>query len=191
MTQSRNKPANPMLRIFSLLRTGPRALFLRFYDQFTRKSTGAPVWYLSQIRPFLYVGGQHYAKGWSKMQQEGITAVINMREAWHDDTANGIGGEAHLHLATRDNTPVPLDALHQAADFIKEQQEQGTKVYVHCGVGVGRAPSAAAAYLIKYEGLSAEEAIRAMKKVRPFIHLTGRQKRQMQAFEEEIRQAAL
>jgi hypothetical protein len=187
MTVSLSKPTNPLKRMVSLLRVGPKAITLRFVDQFSRKSSGAPYWKLSKIRPFLYVGGQHYPKGWQAMVDEGITGIINMRETHHDDVKMGIGGNHHLHLATHDNTPVPMDYLHQAADFIAEQKQQGGKVYVHCGVGVGRAPSAAAAYFIKHENMSAQQAIKSIRAVRPFVHLTGKQKRQLEAFEAEMR----
>jgi dual specificity protein phosphatase-like protein len=187
MTVSLNKPTNPFKRIVSLLRVGPRAISLRFIDQFSRKMSGAPVWKLSKIRPFLYVGGQHYLKGWQKMLDEGITGIINMREKYHDDIKMGVDGDSYLHLATRDNTPVPIDYLHQAADFIAEQKQQGGKVYVHCGVGVGRAPSAAAAYFIKYEAMTTREALATISAIRPFIHLTGKQRRALEAFELEVR----
>lgn len=186
MTISLSKPTNPFKRIISLLRVGPKAIVLRFFDQFSRKASGAPVWRLSKIRPFLYLGGQHYPKGWQEMLDEGITGIINMRETHHDDVKMGVGGEHHLHLATRDNTPVPIDYLQQAADFIAEEKKQGGKVYVHCGVGVGRAPSAVAAYLIKYENMSSTEAIKTIRAVRPFVHLTGTQRHAIEAFEAEI-----
>ncbi|MGJ3241046.1 MAG: dual specificity protein phosphatase family protein [Anaerolineae bacterium] len=188
MTANLEKPTNPLTRIISLLRVGPRGLYLRFYDQFTRKRTGAPVWTLSRIRSFLYVGGQHYSKGWEQIEAEGITGIINMRETHHDDTAQGIGGSAHLHLATRDNTPVPLDYLHQAADFIAEHKRLSGRVYVHCGVGVGRAPSAAAAYFIKHERMTTAQALDVIRTVRPFIHLTGSQLRQLALFEQDAHQ---
>ena len=187
MTANLEKPTNPFARIISLLRVGPRGLALRFYEQFTRKRTGYPVWNLSRVRPFLYVGGQHFAKGWHAVEKEGITGVINMREIHHDDIASGIGGSSHLHLATRDNTPVPFDYLHQAADFIAEHRDNEGKVYVHCGVGVGRAPSAAAAYFIKHEGMTTVEALATMRQVRPFIHLTDSQRHQLEKFELDVR----
>ncbi|MEL6405502.1 MAG: dual specificity protein phosphatase [Chloroflexota bacterium] len=186
MTASLEKPTNPIHRIISLLRVGPRGLVLRFYDQFTRKRTGYPVWTLSRVRPFLYLGGQHYPKGWSAMEAEGITGIINLREKHLDDIVQGIGGDAHLHLATQDNTPVPLEFLHQAADFIAEQRDNDGKVYVHCGVGVGRAPSATAAYFIKHENMTPDEALATIKNVRPFIHLTGSQRTQLDAFHKSL-----
>ncbi|MEM9953732.1 MAG: dual specificity protein phosphatase [Chloroflexota bacterium] len=188
MTASLEKPTNSFLRIISLLRVGPRAIILRFYDQFTRKRRGYPVWNLSRVRPFLYVGGQHFAKGWHAMEGEGITGIVNMREAHLDDLTNGIGGQSHLHLATQDNTPVPFEYLHQAADFVAEERDNGGKVYVHCGVGVGRAPSAAAAYFIKHENMTTVEALATIRQVRPFIHLTDSQRRQLEKFEMQLKQ---
>ncbi|MCA9884235.1 MAG: dual specificity protein phosphatase family protein [Anaerolineae bacterium] len=176
-----NKPTSPFARIISLLKTGPRGLALRFVDQVYRKLTGAPFWSLSRITPDLYIGGQPYAKGWQTMQDEGITAVLNMREEHHDDRVKGVAGDNHLHLPTRDNTPPTINDLQQAADFIAEQIEQGGKVYVHCGLGVGRAPTAAAAYLIQ-SGMAVDDALTKIKNVRPFVHLTPGQYRQLHAF---------
>jgi protein-tyrosine phosphatase len=189
MTQPQ-KPPNPLRRIVSLLRVGPLPVFLRFYDQWRRKLTGAPDFRLTRIRPFLHVGGQHYKKGWAKMQAEGINGIVNMREEHHNDALNEICGDAHLHLATLDNMPVSMEFLHQAADFINEQQEKGGIVYVHCGVGVGRAPSAAAAYLMKYENMTAIEAIKTIRQTRPFVHLVGTQLLALQQFEQEVHNGA-
>lgn len=183
------RPPNPIDRIRSLLTTGPRAIVLRFYDQTWRRITGVPVWRLSEITPHLYIGGQHKPNGWQTMCDYGIIAVLNMREGVHDDVALQIGGEVHLHLATVDNTPVTFENLHRAADFIAEAAAQNGKVYVHCGVGVGRAPSAGAAYLIKYQQMDADEALEAIRAKRPFIHLTGPQREQLRAFAQQIRDA--
>ncbi|MDQ7025762.1 MAG: dual specificity protein phosphatase [Anaerolineae bacterium] len=186
MTQVKTSP-NPLTRMVSLIKTGPRALVLRFYDQIRRRVTGAPDFTLTRVRPFLHVGGQHYKRGWHHMEKEGITGILNMREEWHDDVKMGVGGKKHLHLVTRDNTPVSIDYLHQAADFIKEHKDSGEQVYVHCGVGVGRAPSAAAAYFIKYENMTPAESLAHMRQTRPFIHPTGKQRRALEQFETEVR----
>lgn len=186
MTQAA-KPPSPFARIISLVRTGPRALLLRFYDQTRRKLTGTPVWGLSRITPNLYIGGQHTTlKG---LQREGITAVVNMREVKYNDLKRGIGGDRHLHLATMDNTPPTLDDLERGADFIAAEIKEGGKVYIHCGVGVGRAPSMAAAYLIKHEKMTAVDAMGLIRLTRPFVHPTGREMRQLIDYEVHIRTA--
>lgn len=178
------RPPSQLTRIISLLRTGPSGIWWRLIDQVTRKATGAPLWRVSRITPQLYVGGQHSPKGWAHMQAEGISAIVNLREAHKDDRAKGIGGARHLHLPTRDNTPPRLEDLAQGVAFIQQELARGGKVYVHCGVGVGRAPTQVAAYLIS-TGMSVSEALSMLRAVRPFIHLTSSQKRQLVAFAEQ------
>lgn len=181
------KPPNAWNRFWSLLRVGPKGVFLRLYDQAMRKLSGTPVWKYSRITPNLYVGGQHInLKG---MDLEGITAIVNMREDYHSDEKRGIGGKRHLHLATRDNTPPSIEALDKGADFIHQEITTGGKVYIHCGVGIGRAPSMAAAYLIKYENMTSASAMALIVKTRPFIHLTRKQYQQLEAFDEATRKA--
>ncbi|XWX03038.1 dual specificity protein phosphatase [Aggregatilineales bacterium SYSU G02658] len=180
------RPPSTLNRIVSLLRVGPRGLVLRFVDQGSRLWTGRPLWRYSRITPQLYVGGQHRPRGWGAMTAEGISAVVNMREAHLDDAKKGIQSACYLHLATRDNTPPTLDDLLRGAQFIAQQVAAGGKVYIHCGVGVGRAPTQAAAYLV-YSGLSADEALALIRRARPFIHLTSSQRRQLAEFEARYR----
>lgn len=182
MTQN-EKPANPFNRMLSLAKTGPIAIVARFIDQGYRKRTGAPYWKMSEITPQLYCGGQHYPAGYDEMLEKGITGIVNMREEYHSDVEKGVEGEHHLHLVTRDNTPPKVDDLITGAKFIHDQIEDGGKVYVHCGVGVGRAPTMTAAYLMT-TGMSPDEALKTIKKVRPFIHLTGKQRRVLDEFQQ-------
>ena len=175
------KPSPPRKRILSLASTGPRAILLRFIDQAYRKIGGAPLWRLSQVTPQLFLGGQHYRRGWQAMQARGITAIVNLREAKFSDAAKGIGGERHLHLATVDNTPPTVADLMRGAALIGDEIQRGGKVYIHCGVGVGRAPTMTAAFLMT-TGLSAEEALRQIKKARPFVHLTDEQRDALDEF---------
>jgi protein-tyrosine phosphatase len=179
------KPPSHLSRVFSLLRVGPKAIVYRFYDQFARKWTGVPVWAFSQITPNLYVGGQHKTKGMRGMSDEGITAIVNMREQHLCDSRNGIQGERYLHLATIDNTPPTLEDLEKGVEFITTEINKGGKVYVHCGVGVGRAPTQAAAYLIS-TGMTTEKALRTIQKKRPFIHLTGKQYTVLLEYEQKL-----
>jgi dual specificity MAP kinase phosphatase len=172
-------------RIQSLLKVGIVPIFKRFYDQIIRKHTGAPVWHLSRVKDGLYVGGQHYAHGWDAMQARGITAVVNLREKHHCDQAKGVSGMKYRHFYTVDNTPISQECLEEGARFIDDEIRNGGSVYVHCGVGVGRAPTQAAAYLI-YIGYTAEEALRMIKKVRPFVHPTDEQMASLYVFEERV-----
>ncbi len=178
------QPTSQLIRMRSLLRTGPRPIALRFIDQLYRRLTGGPLWRLSAVSPQLLLGGQHYPRGYAAMRAYGISAIVNLREAHHNDVARGIGGPQHLHLPTIDNTAPTLLDLQRGVAFVRAEIESGGKVYIHCGVGVGRAPTLTAAYLIS-TGLSPAAALRQIKAARPFVHLTAGQRRALAEFAEQ------
>ena len=97
------------------------------------------------------------------------------------DMDRGIGGERHLQLATVDNTPPSVEDLRRGVEFIGAELERGGKVYVHCAVGCGRAPTMAAAYLVS-TGLAPDEALQRIRQVRPFINPTRKQQRVLDEF---------
>ncbi len=184
------KPTKAVSRAGSLLRTGPFPIALRFVDQLYRLLTGAPLWKLSAVTPQLLLGGQHYPRGYAAMLSYGITTIVNMREAHHCDEAKGIAGERHLHLATIDNMPPALDDLLRGVEFLDCEIKLGGAVYIHCGVGVGRAPTMTAAYLVS-TGMSPADALRRIKKARPFIHLTAAQRQVLDEFEQHWQKSHL
>ena len=155
---------------------------LRIYDQLSRRITGAPLQRYSQITPQLHIGGQHDARGMKAMQERGVTAVVNLRRK-HDDARAGAAPEAYLHLPVPDNTAPTQEQLREGVDFITQQIEAGGAVYVHCGVGVGRASTLAAAYLVN-TGLTPAEAWAKIRSVRPFIWPNRRQRASITRFAE-------
>ncbi|MBZ0293417.1 MAG: dual specificity protein phosphatase family protein [Anaerolineae bacterium] len=163
-----------------LTKRTPAVISLRVYDQLYRRLTGAPLERYSQITPHLHVGGQHWPQGLPALEGRGITAVINLRREF-DDAAAGVGLSQYLHLPTEDNTAPTQETLRTGVDFIRQQVEQGGGVYIHCGVGVGRAPTLAAAYLVS-TGLTPEQAWAQIRKVRPFIWPNRRQRASIREF---------
>lgn len=114
------------------------------------------------------------------MQARGITAVVNMRVEYDDEKA-GVASAHYLHLPTADDHAPSLEHLRQGAAFIAEEIGRGGSVYVHCGSGVGRAATMAAAYLIS-TGLTPEEAWSTIRQVRPFVRPTAVQVEQLERF---------
>jgi len=163
---------------------GLRVSALWAADHAVRILTGAPIRSVSQITPQLHVGGQYRQRGWPKLAARGITAVVNLRTEF-DDAAAGIAPQRYLHLPTVDDTPPTLEQLHRGADFIAEEIARGGGVYIHCGAGVGRAPTTAAAYLVS-TGLTPEEAWARIRAVRPFIRIKPGQAAQVERFSTEM-----
>ena len=140
----------------------------KVYDHFYRLIHGLPTIKRSQITSNLFLGSQYNLLGLRKLKALGITAIVNMRIHSVYNKAQYKGFE-YRHYPTVDNTAPTLDVLIQGAQFIDDQIRKKGKVYVHCRQGLGRGPSMAIAYLIK-SGLTLEDALALVKKVRPFIN---------------------
>ncbi len=166
------------------MRRTPGVVFLRLFDQITRMITGAPLVQYSKITQQLYVGGQHRLHGLPLMKIYGITSIVNLRREYDDQKA-GIALDHYLYLPTTDNYAPSLEDLQKGVLFIGSEIAQGRTVYIHCGVGIGRAPTMAAAYLIS-TGLTPSEAWRTIREVRPFIWPLPGQVVQVSRYAEQI-----
>ncbi len=168
---------------------GLRMTFVEGSDQLSRMLTGAPRLRYSQLTPDVFLGGQHVARGLSRLRGRGITGVINLRGE-SDDREKGVLLDHYLHLPTLDNTPPTLEHIQSGVDFIRHEIEQGGKVYIHCWEGVGRAATMAAAYLVS-TGLTPEDAWAKVRSTRPFIRPTPVQMAQVEQFAKNLREGKL
>jgi predicted protein tyrosine phosphatase len=168
------------------LRTqGFRTTLLWAYGRGVPAITGIPLLEYCQVTPNLYVGSQHNRFGKRMLERQGFQACVNMRIE-KDDAARGLALSRYLHLPTVDDEAPSTEHLKLGVDFIREVIQSGGKVYIHCGAGVGRAPTMAAVYLIA-EGYTLDEALALIRKVRPFITITAPQMQQLRNFEENLR----
>ncbi|MCX7682929.1 MAG: dual specificity protein phosphatase family protein [Anaerolineae bacterium] len=163
-----------------LTQQGVRVTALWAADHLVRIVTGAPIRSVSQITPHLHVGGQYRRRGWKRLAARGITAVVNLRSEFDDNDA-GIAPPRYLHLPTPDDTPPTLEQLEEGVAFIAAEIARGGGVYVHCGAGVGRAPTLAAAYLVS-TGMTPAEAWATIRARRPFIRLKPEQESQIELY---------
>lgn len=168
-----------------LTEQGLRISLLWLYGRGLPALTGIPLLRFSRITPSLYVGPQYRKNGLRLLQSEGIHAVVNLREE-KDDRDFGLAPAQYCYLPTPDDEAPTIEQLHQGVDFIQKIIQQGGKVYIHCGAGVGRAPTMAAAYFI-HQGMSVEEAINTIRSVRPFIFITQPQIKQLYRYYEIVR----
>jgi protein-tyrosine phosphatase len=101
-----------------------------------------------------------------------------------DDQEVDIAPPHYLYLPTVDDTAPSLEDLRRGVTFIEQEVDAGGAVYVHCGSGVGRAPTMAAAYLV-HTGLTPDQAWKRIRRVRPFIRPTAVQVAQLEQFAAE------
>ncbi len=163
---------------------GLRVTALWAKDHALRLLTGMSPAATSRVAPALYVGGQHYQRGLSRMSRLGITASLSLRRE-ADDEALGVALQKHLWLPTSDDAPPTLEQLAVASAFIGDALAEGRGVYVHCMSGVGRAATTAAAYLVS-TGSTPDEAWAAIRRVRPFLRPSESQVAVLKQFHEEF-----
>jgi dual specificity MAP kinase phosphatase len=159
----------------------------RFIDHLYRKLVGLPQLKYSQITHELFLGGQYGIRAIPLMQRLGITGIVNMRTKSLADTTFS-QHFALCNLPTPDFHAPSMKALRSGVSFIKDQVDQGGKVYIHCRLGEGRGPTMVIAYLLTL-GMTYEDALRSVKKVRPFVNLSKAQVEKLHAFEALIIEA--
>ncbi|MFW5696154.1 MAG: protein-tyrosine phosphatase family protein [Phototrophicaceae bacterium] len=142
----------------------------------------------TKITPNIYIGPQYGRYGKVGLEKAGVTATMSLR-AEFDDEAHGLSMKEYSYLPTVDNTPPSLKHIEEGVSFIRNVVKRDGIIYVHCGSGVGRAPTMVAAYLIA-EGAATDDAIEQIRKVRPFVRVLPSQRERLVEYEDYLRSQA-
>lgn len=139
----------------------------------------------STITDNIYIGSD-LCKGNScpvhgpEFESLGILVELNLSAERKEIPPDGI--DIYSWIPVADGYAPTQEQLDIGTAIMDEAVKQGKKVYVHCTNGHGRSPTMAAAYFIKYQGKSVDEATEAIKVKRPEIHIEDTQKEALNKF---------
>ena len=159
------------------------ALFDKLYPiiRFTYEKIMRQAWF-SQITPNLWLGGAPtYQRDYDLILKDKIMAVLNIRAEREDDTAfYDRHGITHVQYKVPDITIPDKLVISEAVDWIKTQIDDDRTVLVHCAKGRGRSATLLAAYLMRIQALTFDQAKTLMKSKRPLTKLESKHRRRLE-----------
>lgn len=126
-----------------------------------------PLTNFAVVDDHVWRGAAPSSTGYRALAEAGVTTVVDLRaeENLHiDHGALEELGINRVHLPMRDGQAPSPELVQRFLDVVSESDG---KVYVHCGAGVGRTGTMAAAYLVQADGVSGAEAMRRNLAVGP------------------------
>jgi len=96
---------------------------------------------------------------------QGVKSIVTIREETLDES--WVKDVNYLHILSNDMSVPEFDDLIYAVDFIHRRITNNEPVLVHCLAGMGRTGTLLACYLVKYQKMSADDAIQKVREERP------------------------
>eukprot|EP01114_Cavostelium_apophysatum_P010868 TRINITY_DN2500_c0_g1_i1.p1 TRINITY_DN2500_c0_g1~~TRINITY_DN2500_c0_g1_i1.p1 ORF type:complete len:1342 (-),score=368.34 TRINITY_DN2500_c0_g1_i1:71-4096(-) len=138
----------------------------------------------SIIPNFLFLGSGRDAHTLSELQKHSISRILNVASDIPSSTFENIVYREHL---MRDEEDQLLDPhLQEAAVFIQEAKTKGERILVHCAAGKSRSVAVTIFFLMKFEGMSLEQAYSLVRDARKEINVNHGFVRQLMLLETQI-----
>lgn len=140
------------------------------------------------LEPFLYLGGSYGNRNAPLLYYLGITHVLNMaiELPMNPDLYNNRFKLKHIAAHDTDRYNIRKD-FETAFQFIDDARSMGSKVLVHCMMGISRSATIVIAYLMNRFGMSLPQAYSYVKGKRQEIGPNRHFMRTLVQYEQELR----
>ena len=121
----------------------------------------------AEVLDFLYIGSEEHASNLPQLKENNIDNVLNVakgcRNYFEDDLT-------YFNLPVLDICEEDISTIFQKSfEIIEQVRLSGGKVIVHCNAGISRSATICAAYLMRRQGLTMDEALKTIKDKRNCI----------------------
>lgn len=120
------------------------------------------------------------------LRSEGVGAIVSLTALPLDGEQLRLAEIDCLHEPVVDFTAPDAAQLERILEFIDAQSRAGRVVLVHCGAGLGRSGTVAAAWLVR-SGMEARAAIERVRELRPFSVETRDQEQAVEDYARRLR----
>jgi len=144
---------------------------------------------VSEILPWLFLGGDVVAKSKEKLREKGITHVLNAARTVCDNYHEGDSDLEYVSsMNLSDEVGENIDHfMIQAIADIDRVKEQNGRILVHCHQGISRSATLVIAYLMWLQGMDYKEGFRFVKEKRSIVCPNLGFMAHLAAFEERLR----
>jgi atypical dual specificity phosphatase len=156
-----------------------------------RSLTSLPrrIWTYTRLKRVTWLEGDNLAacrfprtdEALRELADRGVGLLINLHERPHAPERLARYGMTELHLPVADFTSPTPEQLERGVDAMERAFHSGTRVAVHCGAGLGRTGTLLACYLVR-RGLTADEAVAHVRRLRPGSVETAAQEAAVRSF---------
>jgi len=123
------------------------------------------------IDPLVLVGAYPFVSDVRRLHDAGVRAVVNTCEEYRGPVIEYKRmGIEQFSIPTTDFTHPRLADVQAAVEFVESHVQHGDVVYIHCKAGRARSATVALCWLVKYRGMTVEEAQLHLLKARPHIN---------------------
>ncbi|XP_062051734.1 protein phosphatase Slingshot homolog 3 [Lepus europaeus] len=135
----------------------------------------------SRIFPHLYLGSEWNAANLEELQRNRVSHILNM--AREIDNFYPERFTYHNVRLWDEESAQLLPHWKETHRFIEGARAQGTRVLVHCKMGVSRSAATVVAYAMKQYSWSLEQALRHVQELRPVVRPNPGFLRQLQTYQ--------